>query len=119
MATEALKALSAIPHIPVGILLCEYIKPYTTLATRVAELLSPYAGVPLLLCEEEIRAGGFGMMLKDALGKLANPPTQVIEILAVDDSFVHQYTSEPIRRTAGVDAQAIAEKIQSMLHLQS
>ena len=111
-ALTARETLSA-QGIPVGILLCEYLKPYDRLAEEVAARLP--AGVPLLFAEEELRAGGFGMMLTDALrrnGALAGHP---YAILATDDSFVWQDKSEPILRTAGVDAGAMAEAIRGLL----
>ena len=97
----------------VGILLCEYLKPYDRLACDVASHLPD--SVPLLFLEEEIRAGGFGMMLSDALirrGVMANRP---YAILATDDSFVTQDRREPIYRTAGVDAEAIEAQIRALL----
>ncbi len=115
MATEALAARDrlAAAGIPVGILLCEYLKPYDRLATEVEALLPP--AIPLLFAEEEIRAGGFGMMLSDALSarpSCANRPTR---ILAVKDSFVIQTQNEPIRRTAGVDAEGIENGCRALL----
>ena len=98
---------------PVGILLCEYLKPYGKLADEISHKLP--AGIPLLFAEEEIRAGGFGMMLTDALrrnGTLAGHP---YTILATDDSFVSQDKPESILRTAGVDAEAMVTAIQALL----
>lgn len=110
MVSEALTAAetAAGQDIHLGILLCEYIKPYDRLAAEVAAALPP--AVPLLFVEEEIRAGGFGMLLSDALGRLPERPLdgRETELLAVDDSFVIQTRPEPIRRTAGVDAIGIA-----------
>ncbi len=101
--------------IAVGILLCEYLKPYDRLAAEIAARLP--TGVPVLFVEEEIRAGGFGMMLADALirnGTMATA-TRPYAILATDDSFVHQGRHESIFRTAGVDAEAIAANIRQMM----
>ena len=110
MATEALLARDRLAEqgITVGILLCEYLKPYDRLAAEINALLP--AGVPLLTAEEEIRAGGFGMMLTDALARLSDAPTRWVRVLAVDDSFVIQDKPEPIRHTAGVDADAMVEE---------
>ena len=112
---EALTARDrlAAEGVRVGILLCEYLKPYDRLACDVASRLPD--SVPLLFLEEEIRAGGFGMMLSDALirrGVMANRP---YAILATDDSFVTQDRREPIYRTAGVDAEAIEAQILALL----
>ena len=99
--------------ISVGVLLCEYLKPYGKLADEIMTRVP--AGVPLLFAEEEIRAGGFGMMLTDALrrnGGLVGHPNA---ILATDDSFVSQDKPEPILRTAGVDAEAMVSEIKKLL----
>ena len=115
ITAEALAAreMLAGEGISVGILLCEYIKPYGRLAEEVAARLP--AGVPLLFLEEEIRAGGFGMMLSDTLGRLGALEGRSHAILALDDSFARQDRSEPIYRTAGVDAEAIAAEVRSLL----
>ncbi len=115
MVSEALAAkdLLAERGIRAGILLCEYLKPYDRLAEEVCALLPTDA--PLVLAEEEIRAGGFGMMLSDALDRRPNYIPRPRRILAVEDSFVVQDKPEPIRHTAGVDAEAIASAILEML----
>ena len=111
---EALTARErlAADGIPVGILLCEYLKPYGRLADEISARLPDR--VPLLFAEEEIRAGGFGMMLTDALrrrGTLADHP---YTILATDDSFVVQDKPEPILHTAGVDAEAMVREVKRL-----
>ena len=116
MASEALTAKERLAEqgVPVGVLLCEYLKPYDKLATEVRALLPD--GVPLLFAEEEIRAGGFGMMLSDALGRdPAFFEGRTHRILAVDDNFAIQDRPEPIRHTAGVDAEAMVEAVLSMV----
>ena len=114
---EALRARDrmAAKGTAVGVLLCEYIKPYHRLAAEIAARLPD--GVPLLFLEEEIRAGGFGMMLSDALRRNGTLTGRAYTILATDDSFVHQDKPEPIFHTAGVDADAITEALQSLLNL--
>ena len=112
---EALAARErlATEGILVGILLCEYIKPYEALAEEIAARLP--AGVPVLFVEEEIRAGGFGMMLTDALrrnGGLAGHPNAV---LAIANGFVTQGKNETILRTAGVDAEAMVKELKTLL----
>ena len=54
-------------------------------------------------------------MLTDAMrrnGSLAGHP---YAILATDDSFVSQDKPEPILRTAGVDAEAMAATVKELL----
>ena len=112
---EALTAREALASqgIPVGILLCEYLKPYGKLADEIASKIP--AGVPLLFAEEELRAGGFGMMLTDAMRRNASLEGHPYTILATDDSFVSQDKPEPILRTAGVDAEAMTAAIKGLL----
>ena len=112
---EALAARErlATEGILVGILLCEYIKPYEALAEEITARLP--AGVPVLFVEEEIRAGGFGMMLTDSLrrnGGLAGHPNAV---LAIANGFVTQGKNETILRTAGVDAEAMVKELKTLL----
>ena len=109
VARERLRA----EGISVGILLCEYLKPYGKLADEIKTRVP--AGVPLLFVEEEIRAGGFGMMLTDALCRNRGLDGHPNAILATDDSFVLQDKPEPILRTAGVDAEAMVAEIKKML----
>ena len=99
--------------IHVGILLCEYLKPYDQLAAEVGVRLPE--GVPLLFAEEEIRAGGFGMLLTDAMRRGGTLSGHPYRILAVDDSFVCQSCPEPIFRTAGVDAEAMERALDELL----
>jgi 1-deoxy-D-xylulose-5-phosphate synthase len=115
---EALTARErlAAEGIPVGILLCEYLKPYDKLATEIRDRLP--AGVPLLFAEEEIRAGGFGMMLTDALRRQGTLEGHPYAILATDDSFVAQDKPESILRTAGVDAEAMAAEVKRLMGVQ-
>jgi deoxyxylulose-5-phosphate synthase len=96
-----------------GILLCEYLKPYGKLADEIASKIP--AGVPLLFAEEELRAGGFGMMLTDAMRRNGSLEGHPYTILATDDSFVSQDKPEPILRTAGVDAEAMTAAIKGLL----
>ena len=115
IAAEAVTARDRLAEagVPVGILLCEYLKPYPRLAEEVVTHLP--AGIPVLFLEEEIRAGGFGMMLADALTRQGSMEGRPYAILATDDSFVVQDRSESIFRTAGVDAEAIVAKLNDLL----
>lgn len=115
ITAEALTAREtlAAEGIPVGILLCEYLKPYDRLAAEVRSHLPD--GVPVLFVEEEIRAGGFGMMLSDALSVYPDFTARRHAILAVEDNFVIQDKPEPIRHTAGVDAEAIAARVRQLV----
>ncbi len=115
IVSEALTAADrlAAEGICLGIILCEYLRPYDRLAAEVAGRLPQR--VPVLFAEEEIKAGGFGMMLSEAMRSLPAFAGRTYDILAVDDSFSIQTKPEPIRHTAGVDADAMAARIRSMI----
>jgi len=112
---EAIKAVDALAGqgIRAGILLCEYIKPYDKLANRVTELIGNM-GTPIVFLEEEIRAGGFGMMLSDAMARSGNLPRHTI--MAIDDNFVQQARDESVYTTAGLDAECIADAVVSLIN---
>ena len=111
---EAIKAVEALAGqgIRAGILLCEYIKPYDKLANRVAELIGN-PDTPIVFLEEEIRAGGFGMMLSDAMARSGNLPRHTI--MAIDDNFVHQTRDESVYTTAGLDAECIERTVKALI----
>ena len=111
---EAIKAVDSLAAqgIRAGILLCEYIKPYDKLANRVAELIGN-PDTPIVFLEEEIRAGGFGMMLSDAMARLGKLPRHAI--MAIDDNFVQQTRDESVYTTAGLDAQCIENTVKTLI----
>ena len=115
MASEALVARDVLADqgIRVGVLLAEYIRPYSKLADELWPLLP--SGVPVVFAEEEIRAGGFGMMLSDTLRRRPDYNGRELSVIAVDDNFVIQERDEPIRRSAEVDAEAIANRVAALL----
>lgn len=111
---EAIKACESLAGqgIRAGILLCEYIKPYDLLADRVAELIGNRE-TPVVFLEEEIRAGGFGMMLSDAMERKGKLPRHAI--MAVDDNFVQQTKNESVYTTAGIDAMCIENTVKNLI----
>ena len=111
---EAIKAVESLQAqgVRAGILLCEYIKPYRQLAVRISELKEG-ADTPIVFLEEEIRAGGFGMMLSDAMAKQGNLPRHAI--MAIDDHFVVQTKNESVYTTAGIDADCIEKTVKSLI----
>lgn len=102
----------------VGVILAERIKPYDTLAAQVNDAL---AGIscPVVTLEEEIRAGGMGMMLEDALRAYPAFAERSISVMALDESFAIQTTNEDIYRTAGVSASHVVDEIRRRLPVES
>jgi 1-deoxy-D-xylulose-5-phosphate synthase len=112
IASEALlaqKLLAERGH-RVGILLLEQLKPYGEIAAEVEEYL-PKGACKVLFLEEEIRAGGMGMMLSDALAGYEKMHNKVVGIMALEDSFGIQDKHEPILHSFGLDADSIVQKI--------
>ena len=111
---EAIKAVEVLQDqgVRAGILLCEYIKPYDKLAARVAELIGN-PETPIVFLEEEIRAGGFGMMLSDAMRRQGTLAEHAI--MAIDDNFVVQTKNESVYTTAGIDVKSIENAVKSLI----
>jgi 1-deoxy-D-xylulose-5-phosphate synthase len=95
-----------------GILLLEQLKPYAEVAEQVAALL-PKKGCKLVFLEEEIRAGGMGMMLSNALSGYEVMKNKTVSIMAVDDEFAVQEKNEPIWKSVGIDRDSIVKMIIS------
>ena len=108
IADEALAALPLLAEagIKCGVILLEMIKPFAPVAEQIAAKL-PAKAAPLLFLEEEIRAGGMGMLLSDALSGHPVMENKQVHILAVNDNFVRRDTDIPIFAAAGVDRHAI------------
>lgn len=107
-AINAAKLWQTANHKRVGIILMERIKPYDIAAAYIAERL-PERPIRILFLEEDVRAGGMGMMLSDLL--VRQYPVQManksMTILAPEDTFVVRERDESIYTTAGVSAEQI------------
>ncbi len=112
IAAEALAAAERLQKegITLRVLLCEYIAPYTELAAEVVPLL---AGDGVLLLEEEIRAGGFGMNLRDALLRAGVKIPALI--LAAESGFVTPTQGQTPLQAAGADAACIQNTVHRMV----
>ena len=109
IAAEALAAAKTLAKegIAVRILLCEQIAPYDAVAAHVAPLLCGN----VLFLEEEIRAGGFGMNLSDALSRMGALTGRRYEIMALENGFMATRHGESLWQTAGLDAAQIQKTI--------
>ncbi len=94
----------------VGILLLEQLKPYESVAKEVAECL-PKQPCRVIFLEEEVYAGGMGMMLSDALRSYECMQNKDVHLMALKDSFGLQEKSEPIFRSVGLDRDSILHLI--------
>ncbi len=105
---EAKKLLDA-DELPVGILLCEYIAPYDELASEICDLLSEIEPESLLFVEEEIEAGGFCMLLSEAIKKQRRIRGVRYDMMSAPDPFIKRKTGESYLAASGLDRVSIAE----------
>ncbi len=112
IVTEAIKAKEQLADrgVKVGILLLEQLKPYESVAGEVAEKL-PEKPCKVLFLEEEIYAGGMGMMLSKAMEADAKMKNKTVSIMALRDDFGIQTRPEPILHSVGLDAESIVRNL--------
>lgn len=118
MASAVLRVSEKLAEQGIGcrLLLCEYIKPYDRLAEEISHSLSDDLCL-FVTVEEEIRAGGFGMLLCDMLerrGAFARGELRRL-MIATDDSFALPDAGSDVYRAAGVDDDSILNRILDAL----
>ena len=86
--------------------------PYCDLVDDIVSVL-PKKSISIITLEEEIKAGGFGMMLLDKLTKNPIMDNKKTEIIALEDTFADNYSND-IYKSFGLDAESIANKIIDM-----
>ena len=91
-------------------MLLEQIKPYDRVAEEILSRL-PDGPCRVVFAEEEIRAGGMGMLLSDALAGHEKMRNKTVRILALEDEFGIQKRPEPIWRSVGVDSESIVRAV--------
>ena len=114
---EAMKAKDELSKegISVGIILLEMLKPYGECAENVARLLQ-HKPKAVIFLEEEIRSGGMGMNLSDAMERKHVLDGISYGIVAVDDSFVDKReVGQSVYSAAGVDSEHIVMTARSLL----
>ena len=111
IAVEAIKAKDILAQkgIKLGIILVERIMPYTSLVEDVASVIP---SKPILICtlEEEIKSGGFGMILLDKLKKNPIMDNKATDIIALEDTFADKY-GKNIYQSFGLDSESISNRI--------
>ncbi len=110
-ALDAKEQLSLLGY-SCGIVLLEKLKPYDETAKSIIPYL-PRSGGLVLFLEEEIKAGGMGMMLSDEMNKQELLKGFSYRIMALYESFAIQERSESIFETAGVSASDIIKECKS------
>ncbi len=112
MADEALAAAEALTESGVlsGVILLEIIKPFAQAAELIVRKL-PDSCRTIVFLEEEIRAGGMGMMLADCLADHPAMQNKRVRILASPDEFVRTEAGKSIFSSAGIDRAAIVRAV--------
>ena len=94
-----------------GIILCEYIAPYSKLADEISLVVSDKGIRTVTFVEEEIRSGGFGMLLSDEMVRKGYLKGVKYTIMAADDPFVKREAGQTYLEAAGLCAKNIADNI--------
>jgi 1-deoxy-D-xylulose-5-phosphate synthase len=113
-ALEAEKALKEM-GINVAIILCEYIAPYDSLAKEIEDFWKANPPKNLVFLEEEIKSGGFGMLLSQKMRDVGMLDGKKHLILAAENAFVTRKTGESYLEASGLDRRSIAEKIKNFI----
>lgn len=114
IAKEAIKAKNILENegVKVGIILVERLMPYCDLVGDLLGVL-PTKECIILTLEEEIKSGGFGMMLMDKLTNHDIMKNKQTAIMAVEDTLADKY-GECILSSLGLDADSIVTRIKTI-----
>lgn len=118
IVAEALKASDELAKedIHIGILLLEYIKPYEEVAKEVAGLL-PVKKCPVIFLEEEIRTGGMGMLLSDALKSYPEMHARKTAIMALENPLDYPVDiGSNCLEMAGLDSKNIQKTVKDLIN---
>ncbi len=111
IAAEALTAAEELAREDVAtrVVLCEYLAPYDTLFAQIASCL---VGDSVLFLEEEVRFGGFGMNLADAMHRAG--VEKGYSILATENGFITPAIGQTPLEAAGLSAKDIKNAVLAM-----
>lgn len=115
IASECLDAEKLLEErrISAGTLLCEYIAPYDSLSDELGSIIKEKKPEVVVFVEEEIKNGGFGMILAD---KMKNDLVGIsYGIIAAENAFVVRHEGENYLKAAGIDAASIADKAEKLI----
>ena len=110
-ALEAKRRLS-LQGFSLGIILLEQLSPYDRTARMLLPLL-PKHSCRIVFLEEEIRAGGMGMQLSEALSSYEVMKNKETRIMALADGFAAGTQNETVLSRYGLDAASIVSQFLS------
>ncbi len=114
---EAMKASEILAEkgCRVGIFLLEQIAPYGQIAEQLAEVM-PRTPVPVIFLEEEIKTGGMGMLLSEALKPYTVMQNKIVEVMALEDPFRVPAKGQNCFEAAGLDGKSVANRMRAAIH---
>ncbi len=115
IVSECIEAQSILNEsgINCGIILCEYISPYDELADEIHNIIGSSCVKSVTFVEEEIKTGGFGMLLSNAMGGKGYLDGKKYTVIAAEDAFVNRNAGQTYLSAAGLDARHIVAKINN------
>ena len=115
IVAEALRAKNILMNEgrDVAIILCEHIAPYDILAEEINDFWKDRSPENIVFLEEEIKVGGFGMLLSQKMRENGMLDGKKHMILAAEDAFVTRKAGESYLEASGLDADSIVEKIKN------
>lgn len=99
-----------------GIILCEYIAPYTSLADEIFDVIKNKNVKTVTFVEEEIRRGGFGMILSDEMINKGYLDGIKYTVMATEDAFVTREKGQSYLCAAELDGEHIASRISGLIN---
>ena len=111
IAKECIKAKKMLLEkgICAGIVLCEFVSPYDKLSELVGEVSMRAKPSAILFVEEEIKAGGFGMLLSEQMRKRGMLEDIKYDIIGAENAFVKCNAGQTYIEASNLDGESIAE----------
>ncbi|MBO4212866.1 MAG: hypothetical protein J5894_02010, partial [Clostridia bacterium] len=91
----------------------EKLKPYDATADAVSALI-PENCEKIVFLEEEIRNGGMGMLLCDAMTRKGMLNGKKVAIMALDDNFAERKRDISIYREFGLSAEDVVKTVKAL-----
>lgn len=112
IAGEAVQACELLRRrgVRAGALLLEQLTPYDVAAEEIERILGRMPE-DIVFLEEEIRAGGMGMMMSDALARRGCIRRSEVMIIGLENPFDRQREDVPALEYYGLDARSVVERI--------